>query len=394
MRTAVAVFFIDGLPAFGRRDPNQMEMDGQSDGWRLLEGNGWINGMSLNIDTLHITPEILSLIAEVDEFKGAWRAIGRIAPDRLSILRRVATIESIGSSTRIEGARLSDRDVEKLLGNIKIGSFATRDEQEVAGYAEVMEVIFSAYEAIPLTENHIRQLHRDLLAHSLKDEWHRGEYKSGPNHVEAFDEAGNSLGVVFETATPFETPRRMTELVEWLGERETDKRLHPLLVVAIFTVEFLAIHPFQDGNGRLSRILTTLMLLRAGYAYVPYSSLESIIEQSKDGYYLSLRRTQVTISTPEPDWNPWLEFFLRALQDQKKRLEKKMERERIIVADLPELSVQILELAREHGRVTVSQAAKMSGASRHTVKDHLKALVDKRHLVLHGVGRGAWYGLV
>ena len=349
--------------------------------------------MTLDATTLRITPEVLSLIAEIDEFKGAWRAIGRIAPERLSGLRRVATIESIGSSTRIEGARLSDRDVEKLLANIRIGAFATRDEQEVAGYAEVMETVFNACDAIPLTENHIRQLHRDLLVHSTKDERHRGSCKTLPNHVEAFDEEGRCLGVVFETATPFDTPRRMAELVEWVAGKETDKSLHPLLVIAIFVVVFLEIHPFQDGNGRLSRILTTLMLLRAGYAYVPYSSLESVIEQSKEGYYLSLRRTQGTIRTDTPDWNPWLEFFLRALQSQKQRLERKMERERIMLAALPELSVLILELAREHGRVTVAEAVRVSGASRNTIKDHLKALAEQGHLTLHGAGRGAWYGL-
>jgi Fic family protein len=359
-----------------------------------LDGNGWINGMSLEFSTLRITPEVLSLIAEIDEFKGAWRAIGRIAPERLSGLRRVATVESIGSSTRIEGAKLSDRDVERLLANLQIGSFATRDEQEVAGYAEVMDTIFTAFEAISLTENHIRQLHRDLLVHSPKDERHRGAYKTLTNNVEAFDEDGKSLGVVLATATPFDTPRLMAELVEWTAAREADRSLHPLLVISIFVVVFLEIHPFQDGNGRLSRVLTTLLLLRAGYAYVPYSSLESVIEQSKEGYYLSLRRTQGTIRTERPDWNPWLEFFLRALQRQKQRLEKKMERERIMLGDLPELSVVILELAREHGRITVAEAAKVSGASRHTVKDHLKSLTEQGHLTLHGAGRGAWYGLI
>jgi hypothetical protein len=349
--------------------------------------------MPLNTSSLLITPEILSLIAEIDEFKGAWRAIGRIAPERLSGLRRVATIESIGSSTRIEGARLSDREVEALLANIRIGAFATRDEQEVAGYAGVMETIFRAFDAIPLTENHIRQLHRDLLVHSTKDERHRGAYKTLANHVEAFDENGKSLGVVFETATPFDTPRRMAELVEWAAEKEKDRSLHPLLVIGVFVVVFLEIHPFQDGNGRLSRILTTLMLLRAGYAYVPFSSLESVIEQNKEGYYLSLRRTQGTIRAEEPDWNPWAEFFLRALQSQKQRLERKMERERVMLAAMPELSVLIVELAREHGRVTMAEAVRVSGASRNTIKEHLRTLVAQGHLTLHGAGRGAWYGL-
>jgi Fic family protein len=357
-----------------------MEMDGS------LEA-------AVNTSSLKISNEILGLIAEIDEFKGTWRAIGRIAPERLSSLRRVATIESIGSSTRIEGAKLSDREVERLLSNIEIKAFATRDEQEVAGYADVMETVFTNWETIDLTENHIKQLHRDLLKYSDKDERHRGEYKTLPNHVEAFSPDGKNLGVVFETASPFDTPRRMAELIAWTRENLDLGEIHPLLVTAIFVVVFLEIHPFQDGNGRLSRTLTTLLLLRAGYAYVSYSSLESVIEQSKAGYYLALRQTQRSIRTDEPNWQPWLVYFLKALQQQKNRLEKKIERDRVILGDLPELSVQILEIARDHGRVTISEATRETGKSRNTVKDHIKALTDKGHLTRHGAGRGTWYSL-
>ncbi|HYG89951.1 MAG TPA: DUF977 family protein [Azospirillum sp.] len=363
------------------RQDNRMEMDGQ------------MAGADIDASTLRITPEVLSMIAELDEFKGAWRAIGRIAPERLSGLRRVATIESIGSSTRIEGAKLSDRDVERLLSNLDIRAFTSRDEQEVAGYAAVMDAVFEHWDAITLTENHIRQLHRDLLVYSDKDERHRGTYKILPNHVEAFDADGRSLGVVFATVSPFETPKRMTELVSWTCDQLDGKRLHPLLVIAIFIVVFLEIHPFQDGNGRLSRVLTTLLLLRAGYAYVPYSSLESVIEQNKEGYYLALRQTQGTIRTSAPDWSPWLAFFLRALLTQKRRLEKKIERERVILGALPELSVQILELARERGRITIAEALKATGANRSTIKDHVAALAAQGHLIRHGAGRGVWYAL-
>ena len=348
-------------------------------------------GMSLNADTLKITREILSLIAELDEFKGAWRALGTLAPERLSALRRVATIESIGSSTRIEGSKLSDREVAALLGNIEIKRFDTRDEQEVAGYAAVMETVFSHFDAIDLTENHIRQLHRDVLAYSAKDERHRGSYKTTPNHVSAFDAEGREIGIVFETATPFDTPHHMTELVDWAHAGFEDKQLHPLLVIAIFTVVFLEVHPFQDGNGRLSRVLTTLLLLRSGYAYVPYSSLESVIEQTKEGYYLALRGTQGTIRSQAPDWQPWVMYFLRALLKQKQRLEAKIQREQILMAELPELSVQILELAREHGRLTIGQVVQMTGANRNTVKKHLQSLVAAKHLAQHGKGKGTWY---
>ncbi len=345
----------------------------------------------INIETVTITPESLGLIAEIDEFKGAWKALGTLAPERLSALRRVATIESIGSSTRIEGSKLSDSEVEKLLTNLSVHSFASRDEQEVAGYAETMEQIFQSWEYIPLTENFVRQLHRDLLRHSDKDERHRGIYKTSPNNVVAFDADGKQIGVVFETATPFETPQRMAELIGWTNAALETKRLHPLLVIGIFTVTFLAIHPFQDGNGRLSRILTTLLLLRSGYAYTPYSSLESVIENSKEGYYLALRQTQTTIRTDAPNWHPWLLFFLRALHQQMKRLEKKVEQEHIVLAALPELSLQILEYARDHGRVTVKDMVILTGASRNTLKEHFRKLVENRELTMQGKGRGIWY---
>ncbi len=346
----------------------------------------------MNTETLQITPEILALVAEIDEFKGAWRALGTLAPERLSALRRVATIESIGSSTRIEGSKLSDAEVERLLGNLDIKAFASRDEQEVAGYAQVMETVFANHEAIDLTENHILQLHRDLLAHSDKDTRHRGAYKTLPNNVSAFDAEGREIGIVFETASPFDTPQRMRELVEWTRGALGERSLHPLLVAAIFTVTFLEIHPFQDGNGRLSRILTTLLLLRAGYAYVPYSSLESVIENSKEGYYLALRQTQKTIRGSRPNWQPWAIYFLRALQQQKNRLEKKIERERIVMGSLPGLSLQIIDAVAERGRVTIGDIVKLTGANRNTVKKHLATLVQSRHLAQHGTGKGTWYG--
>ena len=347
----------------------------------------------VRIDTLQITPEILGLVARVDEFKGAWRALGTLAPERLSALRRVATIESIGSSTRIEGSKLTDRDVERLLSNLAIKKFETRDEQEVAGYAELMDSIFRAWEEIPFNENHVKQFHQILLQYSQKDAWHRGGYKTNSNRVAAFDEYGAQIGVVFETATPFDTPRLMTELLAWVDDERDNAVLHPLLIVAIFVVVFLEIHPFQDGNGRLSRVLTTLLLLQAGYAYVPYSSLESVIEASKENYYLALRQTQGTIRTDAPNWQPWLLFFLRSLAEQVRRLEKKVEREKIVLAALPELSLQIVEFAREHGRVTMMDAIKLTGASRNTLKQHFRGLTERNHLEQHGRGRGVWYGL-
>ena len=354
---------------------------------------GCIIGSMLRSDTLQITPEILNLIARIDEFKGAWRALGTLAPDRLSALRRVATIESIGSSTRIEGSKLSDREVEKLLSNLAIQSFKTRDEQEVVGYAELMDLVFSSWRDIPFNENHVKQLHQILLRHSEKDSRHRGQYKANSNSVAAFDENGVQIGIVFETASPFDTQRLMAELVAWVNGERDKAQLHPLLIIAIFVVVFLEIHPFQDGNGRLSRVLTTLLLIQAGYAYVPYSSLESVIELNKEAYYLALRQTQGSIRTDAPNWQPWLVFFLRSLAEQVRRLEKKVEREKIVLGALPELSLQIVEFAREHGRVTIGDAIKLTGVSRNTLKQHFRNLVEHGHLNQQGSGRGVWYEL-
>jgi Fic family protein len=347
----------------------------------------------LNTQTLSITPEILSLISATDEFKGAWRAFGTISPERLAALRRIATIESVGSSTRIEGSKLSDREVERLMAGLASQSFTSRDEQEVAGYAQVMDLVFESWQYIPLTENHIQQLHRDLLKHVGKDDAHRGRYKTHTNTVVARDADGKLIGVVFETATPFDTPRLMAELLAWYQVQKDSKALHPLLAIAVFVVTFLAIHPFEDGNGRLSRILTTLLLMQAGYAYVPYSSLESIIEQNKGSYYIALRQTQITIRTDKPNWQPWVQFFLRSLHAQVKRLEKKVETEKIILAVLPELSLQILELVRAQGRITMQTAVQLTGANRSTAKKHMQKLVDAGHLTQHGAGRGVWYSL-
>jgi len=341
----------------------------------------------------HTPPDLLKLITEIDEFKGSWRILNSLTPDRLSSLRHVATIESIGSSTRIEGAKLSDREVEELLQGLQARSFATRDEQEVAGYAEAMDIVFANYGDIPFTENYIQQFHRDLLRHSVKDERHRGGYKKFPNHVEAFDSDGKSVGVIFETTSPFDTPFKMQALVTWTRETLADRSLHPLLVIGAFTVSFLAIHPFQDGNGRLSRILTSLLLLQAGYGYVPYSSMESVIERNKEAYYLSLRRTQTTLEDNEPDWIPWFRFFLQSLKRQKDHLASKLD-EQISGSKgstvTPELS-KIMDYAYRNNRVTTGEAVKLTGAPRPTVKLWLSKLVQENQLIPHGKGRGAWY---
>jgi Fic family protein len=339
----------------------------------------------------HISPEVLSLVASIDEFKGRWQALKNLAPDRLTALRRAATVESIGSSTRIEGAKLSNHQVGQLLASLAKGPFKTRDEQEVAGYARVMEIIFEAWQTIPITENYIQQLHGELLAYSEKDARHRGHYKKHPNHVAAFDAAGKQIGIVFETTPPFNTPLEMERLLAWFQESRKPGPLHPLLTSAIFIVRFLAIHPFQDGNGRLSRILTTLLLLQAGYIYVPYSSLESIVEQNKESYYLALRQTQLTLKAPTPEWEPWIIFFLKSLLVQTEKLRSKIDAERAALASLSPLARTITDILATEPRVTVARVVALTGISRNTVKQTLSRLKKEGLLIQHGNGRGAFY---
>ena len=338
--------------------------------------------------------DLLQLISELDEFKGKWLALKTMSPERLQQLRKVATIESVGSSTRIEGAKLSDAQVETLLSNLTSTSFKTRDEQEVAGYAEAMDLVFQSYEDLHITENHIRQLHQQLLRHSNKDERHRGDYKTLSNQVVAKDAKGNEIGIVFETSTPFNTPREMEELVKWTAKAIDEASMHPLLIIAVFNVVFLAIHPFQDGNGRLSRILITLMLLRAGYDYVPYASLESVVEENKDLYYKALRRTQTTLKQDPPDWEPWLGFFLRCLKKQKVNLATKVEKgQEKSNSDLPTLSLEVLKLLKENDRLTIAEIVKQTGANQNTLKVRLRELVNEGRIKRHGKARATWYSL-
>lgn len=342
-------------------------------------------------EQLQVSARLASLLAEVDEFKGRWKAITWLSPDILGRLRRVATIESVGSSTRIEGSQLSDQQVEALLGKLEIQSFESRDEQEVAGYAAAMNLIYDSAEIMPLTENHLLQLHSILLQHSTKDERHRGAYKTLPNHVAAFDASGREIGIVFQTSSPFDTPQEIQALTEWLMKRELQRDLHPLLVIGIYIVVFLKIHPFQDGNGRLSRILTTLLLLRAGYAYVPYASLEAVIEQNKEGYYRGLRATQRTLGDPMPDWCPWLEFFLLTLKKQTAALGAKIDAQEAALNHLSAAERVLLDRVAATGRITVAEAVALTGESRNTLRKRLAGLMAKGFLVLEGAGRGAAY---
>jgi Fic family protein len=280
-------------------------------------------------DTIEITPEIHALIARVDEFRRAWRAMGELPPEKRSSLRHAAMVEGIGASLRIEGSTIPDAEVEHVLQALSINpnwAFSIPAEQEAAGYVRLMEKVFSAWRDIPLTESSIREMHRELLSDRQEAAGQGGRYKAPFSYGEASSSSDVKVGAGVADVISLVVPRQMSELMAWLKEEQGARRLHSLLIVALWVAGFLHIHPFQEGNGTLSRVLTTLLLLQSGYSYVQYSSLESVIEQNKEAYELALRQTQESMEAKSPNWQPWLVFFLRSLAQQVTRLEQKIER--------------------------------------------------------------------
>ena len=334
---------------------------------------------------LALTPDILRLVGEIDEFKGAWKGLGSLTPDRRATLRRIATLESAGSSTRMDGGRLTDSEVESLLSGSQPGSFKSQDEEAVAGYVEATRLVFDSWRDLSLTEDHIRQIHATLLKFSQRDEHRRGNYKNVSNCVEAFDERGWSVGVIFETATPADTPGLMKELVAWTNQELEGTENHPLMVIAVFIIRYLAIHPFQDANGRLARVLTNLLLLRSGYSYIPCMSLERVVEEHRGEYYRVIKSAQ-----DESQLMDWIRFFLSCLVQQKNKLNEKVKRERTMTA-LSAIDEKLLQFARHHGRLTLTSAQKVTKANRNTLKLHLRLLVQAGYLQLLGRGRSSFY---
>jgi len=267
---------------------------------------------------IKLSNDILLKIAEIDEMKGKWSGSLDLNPRILGQLKRSVIITSTGSSTRIEGSKMTDREVDRFLRGINQMTPKNRDEEEVAGYADLLGRIFDNYKALKITEGVILQLHDIMLSFSKKDEIHRGKYKAKDNTV-AIMEKEKIKKILFDPTPPWLVKKEMDDVLEWLKERQEKKDIHPLVMIANFIFEFLAIHPFQDGNGRLSRGLTNLMMLQNGYMYVPYISLEEIIEEKQADYYLSLRKTQKNHKTSDENIEPWLLFFLDCVSFQVKK---------------------------------------------------------------------------
>lgn len=337
-----------------------------------------------------LPPEIFLRLAQIDELKGQWTAGANLNPKLLGRLKRSVLITSTGASTRIEGARLSDEDVEDLMKGIAMQKFADRDKQEVQGYFELLQTIFDSREHIRFSENTIKHLHQELLKYVEKDQDHRGKYKSTDNKVEMVDEKGRRIGVIFDTTPAYLTPKQMLELVEWTQYALEARLSHPLIIIGNFLVEFLNIHPFADGNGRLSRILTNLLLLQAGYLYMPYVSHEKLVEDQKPQYYLALRKSQRTFKKGIGDIAPWLELFLDIILAQSKEAISLMSGENIEdILSVKQIAVwQYLQNVEE---ATPKQIAKVTKVAYATVRQVLSKLLGLKKIERVGMGRSSRY---
>ncbi|MCB0094433.1 MAG: Fic family protein [Caldilineaceae bacterium] len=302
-------------------------------------------------------------------------------------------ITSTGASTRIEGAQLSDEDIEKLMRGIAIEKFVDRDKQEVQSYFELLQNIFNSWEDLVLTESTIKHFHQELLKYVERDVLHRGEYKKVENKVHMVDAAGQSLGVLFDTTSPYLTPFEMQALIEWTQQALQEGKHHPLLVIANFLVEFLQIHPFQDGNGRLSRILTNLLLLRTGYSYMPYVSHEKLIEDNKPEYYLALRTSQKTLHSEQEDITPWLTFFLHIVLEQSRRAVAILTNREIEVLLSPKQLAVWLYL-QEVTEAAPGEIAQQADVARPTVNQALNKLLQLKKVERLGEGRATRYRVI
>ena len=345
---------------------------------------------SFNQRLENLPPEIWSKITKIEELKGQWISGARLSPQVLGRLKRSVLVTSTGASTRIEGARLSDEDIEKLMRGISIQKFADRDKQEVKGYYELLQNVFDSWKHIRFSENTIKHFHKELLKYVHKDKLHRGEYKKTENKVHMIDAEGKSISVLFDITPAYLTPKEMQELVETAQNAFKENKYPPLLIIGDFLVEFLKIHPFQDGNGRISRILTNLLLLQAGYQYVPYVSHEKLIEDNKADYYMALRKSQKTLHKSKLNIVPWLDFFLSVVYKQSQLAVELLSKENIEKLLSPkQIAVwEYLQTVVEASPKDISRNAKVAQP---TVAQALDKLIRLKKVERIGLGRSTRY---
>lgn len=350
-----------------------------------------INKLDLRLK--NIPSDIWKDIAAIDELKGRWSASASLHPQVLTRLKRSVLITSTGASTRIEGAKLTDEDIEKLMRGISIEKFTDRDIQEVKGYFELLSNVFDSWSSLSFTESTIKHFHKELLKYVEKDVLHRGNYKTTENKVQMINEKGQSIGILFDTTPAYLTPMAMQELVEWTMKALKEKSYHPILTIGNFLVEFLQIHPFQDGNGRLSRIFTNLLLLKEGYLYMPYVSHEKLIEDNKPDYYLVLRNSQKTFNTKKEDIFSWLQFFVKVILLQSQMAVNLLTSE-TIEKILSPIQMKVWDYFLKAKQATPLEISKNTNVARSTVNQVLNKLIKLGKIERVGLGRSTRYRLV
>lgn len=347
-----------------------------------------------NFKQIDDAQKIQGLIAEIERYRGMWTAGVTLSPQILTVLKKSTVITSVGSSTRIEGAKLSNEAIEKLFNSgLKIKKFSTRDEQEVAGYKGLLENVFESWKDLKFSESMIKHFHKELLKYSDKDQWHSGDYKSKDNKVVAKDRSGNIVGIIFKPTSPHLTPKEMNELIAWTQTALEEKMIHPLLVLGNFVLEFLKIHPFQDGNGRLSRVLTNLMMLKTGFDFVPYVSHEKFIEDNKDRYYLVLNQSQQSLKTDKPNITPWLLFFLEIIRSQAKLATELSQKERIETL-LSEKQLAVWHLIMTKQEITPKEIRETLKMPTVTVLQVLNKFLSMKKIERLGAGRSTRYRII
>ncbi len=335
---------------------------------------------------------IFAVLADIDAIKTAFKITGKLPPQTINRLTQSVIITSTGASNRIEGNRLTDEEVEALYRNLRIRKFRTRDEQEVAGYLKVLELILGSYADMKINEALILQLHRDMLQYSDKDERQRGNYKFGPNRVEAKDQHGNIVGVIFDPTPPHLTPKEMCELIGWLDWADANSFKHPLIRIGNFIFEYLAIHPFQDGNGRTSRLLTNLLLLKQGYTFTALVSHEKLIEVRKADYYLALNRTQSSWKSDGEDIYPWLIYFLEIVKAQSQNALEMIQRDNIeYLLSEKQLALWHWAQSRDKPEFSRKDAIEALRFPPRTVESIIKKLEGLKRVVRIGEGRSTRY---
>ena len=337
-----------------------------------------------------IPNKLWTKITQIDELKGEWTGGARLNPQLLGRLKKSVLVTSTGASTRIEGAKLTDEEIEKLMRGIGVQRFADRDKQEVQGYYELLQNVFDSWKQIRFSEGTIKHFHKELLKFAQKDSPHRGEYKKRENKVHMINEAGESIGLLFDTAPAYLTPKEMQELVEWVQLALKIKKIHPLFIIGNFLIEFLKIHPFQDGNGRLSRVLTNLLLLQTGYHYVPYISHEKLIEDNKADYYVALRSSQKTMGGGAGNIIPWLEFFLDILLTQAKMAVELLS-DKNIEKHLSQKQLRVWEYLKGVREASPAELSKQTKVARPTINQIMDKLMRLQKIERIGLGRGTRY---